>query len=144
MTRVCNARKSQPTKWTIMLLLCSILILTIKKRWLAMCNRNLHDCIHVSIPHSLRFGHLSKWKTRQPWRWIATGNPCEFLFYGPEKAFKLTKNKITKIKENWNETVKHCLIWPLLLGVSAIERSVLEVNVKLDLKIMSTIDRSLL
>ena len=25
-----------------------------KKRWLAMCNRSFHDCIHVSIPDSLR------------------------------------------------------------------------------------------
>ena len=30
-----------------------------------------------------------------------------FLFYGPEEAIKLAK-KITKVKENLEETVKHC------------------------------------
>ena len=34
------------------------IILTVKMRWLAMCNRNLHDDIHVSIPAPLRLGHL--------------------------------------------------------------------------------------
>ena len=29
-------------------------------------------------------------------------------FHGPEKAIKLPKSKITKIKKNFNETVKHC------------------------------------
>ena len=33
-----------------MLLLRFIIILTVKNRWLAVCNRNLHDSIHASIP----------------------------------------------------------------------------------------------
>ena len=45
-----------------------VLILNVNMRWLAMCNRNLHDCINVSIPVPLRFGHLCYWETRQPWR----------------------------------------------------------------------------
>ena len=32
-----------------------------------------------------------------------------FLFYGPEKIIKLTKDEITKIEEKLNETVKQCL-----------------------------------
>ena len=34
--------------------------------------------------------------------------PANVHFYGPEKAIKMTKNKI-KIEENLNATVKHCL-----------------------------------
>ena len=63
------------------------------------------------------------------------------------------KNKIIKIEEKLNETVKHCpeqnlnnllsrkVLYDLLLGVWAIERSVVDGNVSWDLKMMSTIER---
>ena len=36
--------------------------------------------------------------------------PANVLFHGGEKAIKLTKkNKVTKINENLNETLKNCL-----------------------------------
>ena len=38
------------------------------KEEVVICNRNLHDCIHVSIPAPMRFGDLCNWETRQPWR----------------------------------------------------------------------------
>ena len=69
-----------------------------------MCNRNLHDYIHISIPVPLRFEHLFKWKISQSCRWIQTGNSYKFYFYRPEKTIKLAKSKIKKIKENLNET----------------------------------------
>ena len=34
-----------------------------------------------------------------------------FIFYGPEKTIRLAKNKITKIEEKLNETIKHCPIY---------------------------------
>ena len=37
-----------------------------KRRWLAVCNR-LHDCIHVSIPALLSFGHICNCETCQSW-----------------------------------------------------------------------------
>ena len=68
--RFCNAWNNQSRKLTIMLLLWFVLILSVKKRWLAMCNRVFYDCIDVSIPALLCFGHLCNWKMRQPWRWM--------------------------------------------------------------------------
>ena len=65
-----NAWNSQSRKLTIMLLLWFVLILSVKKRWLAMCNRVFYDCIDVSIPAPLCFGHLCNWEMRQPWRWM--------------------------------------------------------------------------
>ena len=41
-----------------MLLLWLVLILTVKKSWLAMNSGNLYVFIHVSIPASLCFGNL--------------------------------------------------------------------------------------
>ena len=35
--------------------------------------QQMYDCIHVSFPAPLRFGH-------QPWKRIRTEIPCEFLF----------------------------------------------------------------
>ena len=63
------------------------------------------------------------------------------------------KNKIIKIEEKLNEIVKHCpeqhlynllsrkVLYGLLLGVCAIERSVVAGNVSWDLKMMSNIER---
>ena len=65
-----NTWNSQSRKLTIMLLLWFVLILSVKKRWLAMYNRILYHCIDVSIPAPLRFGYLCNWEMRQPWRWM--------------------------------------------------------------------------
>ena len=35
--------------------------------------------------------------------------PANFYFHESKKAIKLAKNKTTKMKENLNKTVKHCL-----------------------------------
>ena len=40
----------------------AVLIFIIKKWWLAMCNRNLHDCTHVFIPAPPRFRGLTAGK----------------------------------------------------------------------------------
>ena len=75
-----------------------------------MHNRNLHDCIHVSIPSSLSFGHLVTEKRVNHRRKYGLKIPAIFHFCGLGKAFKLTKklkNKITKIGENLKETVRH-------------------------------------
>ena len=129
------------------MLLWLVLTLTVKERWLDMCNRNLHDCIRVSIPALLRFGHLCNWVAPQTWRWIRTGNPSQFSFLWTWKGHKTGwKNEVTKVKEKINETVKHCLskinvLHGLFLGVSAIKRSVLRGNVIWDLKMMSAIEK---
>ena len=57
-----------------------------------MCNRILHDCIHVSIASPLRFGHVCNRETRQPWSEYRLEIPWNFHFCGPEKkAVKLAK-----------------------------------------------------
>ena len=86
-----------------------VLILTVKKRWLALCNRNLHDCIYVSIPAPLRFGRIFNRETRQPWGEYGMEIPVSFPFYGPEKIIKLAKDQITKIEESLRKTVRQCL-----------------------------------
>ena len=58
-----------------------ILIATAKKRWLAMCNRNLHDCTHVSFTTPLRSEYLWNLETCQPCRSIWTGNPSQFSIF---------------------------------------------------------------
>ena len=40
---------------------------------------HLHDCIHVSIPVPLPFGHTCNCETCQRWKWKRTGNPCEYF-----------------------------------------------------------------
>ena len=98
--------KSQSTKWTR--------VLTVKEKWLSMYNRNLHDCIHISIPVKLRFEHLSNWKTRSPQRWIRIWNRYKFtipIFIDLKRPLNWLKSKITKIEENLYETVNHCPKW---------------------------------
>ena len=65
-----------------MLLLWLVQILSVKKRWLAMRNGNLQDCIYISISAPLRFGHISNWETREYGVEIA----AIFIFHGPEKV----------------------------------------------------------
>ena len=93
MVTVCNVWKSQPTKCAKMLLQWFVLTLTVKKRWLSMCNWNFHDCVHVSMPAPLCFGYLCNWGTHQLWKWIYSLEILpNFYFYGHEKAIKLAKN----------------------------------------------------
>ena len=72
-----------------------------------MCNRNLHDFILVfTLPHCAldivatgkHVGHGGKYKLEIL---------ANFQFCGPEKAIKIAKYKMTKIKENLNESGKH-------------------------------------
>ena len=105
MASVCNVWKSQPTNWTWMSLLWFALILTVKKMWFALYNRNLHDYVYVYIPPSLRFRHLCNCETRQLWRRTPTGNPSEFSFL--IFNFPLNPAKKWSNTENLNETVKH-------------------------------------
>ena len=62
------------------MLLSLVLVLIVKKRWLAMYNRNLSDFINAG-EYRLEI-------------------PANFHFYEPEKDSKLAKNKITEIQEN--------------------------------------------
>ena len=86
------------------------LILTVKKKWLTtIWNRNLRDCIFVSIcPHCaldvFGTGNAPSVEVKTNWKSLQ----C-FIFCVPEKVIKLAKNKIRKIEENLNESVKHCL-----------------------------------
>ena len=62
----------------------------------------------VSLPHCAfdisatgkRFSHGGKYGPEIP---------VNLHFYSPEQAVKLAENKIMKIEENFNETVKHCV-----------------------------------
>ena len=62
----------------------------------------------LSVP-PLRFGRSCNWKRVKRGGKYGLEIPAIFLFYVPEKVIKLAKNKITKIEENLNESVKHCL-----------------------------------
>ena len=128
MARVCNAWKNQPMKWTRMLLLWFVLILTVKERWFATCNRNLHDCVHVSIPAPLCFRHPCNWEMRQPWRWLEI--PANFYFYVPKKTITLAEKQNNKdsrkLKRNCKTlfkvkrmqiSYKKCLILPTIRRV---------------------------
>ena len=49
-----------------MLFLGLALIHNVMKKWLSMFNRNLHNCIHISVPVPLHLEHFCNWKERQP------------------------------------------------------------------------------
>ena len=85
-----------------MLLLWFVLFLTVKKKWSTMWNKNLHDYIHASIPAPLRLDIFATWKCRP---WTEYGPEMS----GPKTGIELSKTEITKIEENLDETVKHCL-----------------------------------
>ena len=61
-----------------------------KNRWLAMCNRNLYDCIHVCLPHCTmdifatgkRVNHEGEYGLEIP---------VNFHFYEPERSIELAK-----------------------------------------------------
>ena len=56
-----------------------------------MSNRNLYDCIHISIPSPLRFKHLSTGKRVNHGGEYGLEIPANFHFNGPGKANKLAK-----------------------------------------------------
>ena len=80
-----------------MLFLWCGLIHTVKKRWLSLCDRNLHNCIRISILVPLRIDIFATGK------YVTHGVEDELLntifhFYGPKKPLNSPKNKI-KIEE---------------------------------------------
>ena len=92
LTSVCNAWNDQPSKWKRrMLLLWFVLILTVKKKVVAICNRNINDCILVYNPASLHFGHLCNWKRIKHGGEYGMEILETFHFYKPEKTIKLAK-----------------------------------------------------
>ena len=101
-------KRANQKKWTRMLFLWFVLILTINEKWLSEYNRNFDYCIHVSIPipllwTSLQLEHMPTIETNTEWK--------SLHFHGPEKPLNWLnwlKIKITKIEENLNKTVKHC------------------------------------
>ena len=59
-----------------------------------MYNRNLHDCIDISIPALLSFGYLCNWKHvnhRDDYGLEIPANLQPLHFHAPEKATKLAK-----------------------------------------------------
>ena len=65
------------------------------KRWLAICNKNIHDCIHIStLPH-WALDIFATWKRVNDGGEYGLEIPANFNFYVPENV----KNKI-KIKES--------------------------------------------
>ena len=85
------------------MLLWFVLILNVKKIWLTLCNRNLHDFIYVSIPAPLREKRVNHGGE------CGMKIPAIFPFYGPEKIIKLAKDQLTRIEENLRKTVRQCL-----------------------------------
>ena len=117
-----------------------------------MCNRNFHDCIHISILIPLRIGHFCNWQNTSIMDVNADWKSLQFLIFMDLKGpLNSSQDKITKIEENLNEIVKHCpklnlykrltrkTLYGLLLGFSSIEWSVLESNVSWDLRMISAI-----
>ena len=60
-----------------------------------MCNWNLYDCIHVSIPATLRSGYLCNWETHYGGEY-GLEIPTSFDFYEHERAIKLAKEQNNK------------------------------------------------
>ena len=57
-----------------------------------MYNKNLHNCVDISIPAPLCFGHLCNWEIRQPEYGLEIPTNLQFLnFHGSENAIKLAK-----------------------------------------------------
>ena len=73
-----------------------------------MWNRNLHNCIRISILVLLRIEIFVIGKHVNHGGEYRLEIYTIFHFYGPKKAIKPTKNKKIKIEENLNEIVKHC------------------------------------
>ena len=100
-----------------MLFLWCVLIHTVKKRWLSLCDRNLHNCIRISILVPLRIDIFATGKHVNHGVEYGLLNTI-FHFYGPKKPLNSPKNKIIKIEETLPKvkfiqiSYKKSLIWP--------------------------------
>ena len=75
-----------------MLLLWFVLILTLMEKWLSMYNRNLHDCIHISISISLGIFATGKYMNHRDEYGLEFSTNLQSLhFHGTEKAINLAK-----------------------------------------------------
>ena len=77
-----------------MLLLWFLLIPIAKKRWLVIRNRNVHDCIHVSIHSPLCLDIFATGKRVKHGNEHGPKIPANF--YGSEKTFKLAQKPNNK------------------------------------------------
>ena len=100
-----------------MLFLWCVLIHTVKKRWLSLCDRNLHNCIRISILVPLRIDIFATGKHVNHGVEYGLLNTI-FHFYGPKKPLNSPKIKIIKIEETLSKvkfiqiSYKKSLIWP--------------------------------
>ena len=91
-------------------------IFTLRKSWLAIFSRNLHDCIlpHCNLdifPTGKRVSHRGKYEIEIP---------ANFNFYGPKKAIKLAKKQNEderKLKGNCETLSKVNIKCPVLGSV---------------------------
>ena len=73
-----------------------VLILTVEEKWLSIYNRNLHDCIHISIPVPLHCAlgifATGKHVSHRDVNGLEIPTNLQSLhFHGTEKAIKLAK-----------------------------------------------------
>ena len=126
-----------------MLFLWFVLILTVVEKWLSMCNRNLHDYIHIFYPcpfsmlwASLQPENSSTIEMNTDWKSLQIYNP--YIFMDLKRPLKLKRNCKTLFKVKCIQI--SCKKY-LILDASAIKRSVLGDNVGWDLKMLSTIEK---
>ena len=117
-----------------MLFLWFLLILTVEEQWLSMWNRNLHDCIHISICPialwtSLQPENTSTTEMNMDWKFLQIYTPYIFMELKEPLNWLKRKNKRDrrKLKRNCKtlSKVKCIQIYCkkcLILDVSAIER----------------------
>ena len=67
-----------------------VVILTVKKRWLAICSRNLYDIIHVFFPAQWRMRHNTG-KCVNHGGEYGLEIPTNFHFSESEKGIKLAE-----------------------------------------------------
>ena len=83
-----------------------------------MCNRNLHNCIRISILVSLRIDIFATGKHVNLGVEYGLEISIIFHFYGPKIPLNSPKNKTIKIKETPSKvkliqvSYKKSLIWP--------------------------------
>ena len=82
-----------------MLYLLCALIHTVKKRWLSMRKRNLHNCIHISILSPLYIDIFTTGKRVNHGVEYGLEISTIFHFYRSKKPLNSPKNKIIKIEE---------------------------------------------
>ena len=86
MGSVCNAWKSHPKNRTRMLFLWCVLIHTVKKRWLSICNRNLYNCVRISFLAPLHIDIFATGKHVNHGEEYGLEISTIFHFYVPKKA----------------------------------------------------------